>query len=453
MKQCEINMEIGYTGCADRKTCWLPKIHRRQMLNWRISCYFLLFPSHSSHVARIDWLVMTVQYSLAAATATGLTFWRLLRLWRGSVWKLVVVELIVWAVCCVALAISYFFLVKDGANDEAYCSVLVQLDSLPVKASLSVLLGFTARTCMNRWMEVYKSLMWPEGLALMFNSFFDDDALPPATSRAVRHSVYRYLLLCYILILRDISISVKKQFPTYKHLIKAKLLTNEELKLFDSANIEPDYCRYWIPVLWIAQTIKKYYVPQHERSAGQRSVMKHAHYGTFMAEMARLRATLGDILCYDWIPIPLANTQTITFAVYSYLIVDGILQHYPLCKYEELNIVALASRFAFSLLLNTFYLGWLKCSQVILNPFGLDDDDYEANSLVDMYQRNLAAILTRPEKTPPVQTHVHRTLPHTVASALLSGRSETSLVGSMAGKQIPASGQEIVSAMRPTKEK
>ncbi|KAK6750263.1 hypothetical protein RB195_002321 [Necator americanus] len=135
------------------------------------------------------------------------------------------------------------------------------------QASLSVLLGFTARTCMNRWMEVYKSLMWPEGLALMFNSFFDDDA------------------------------------------------------------------------------------------------------------MARLRATLGDILCYDWIPIPLANTQ--------------------------------------------------------------------ANSLVDMYQRNLAAILTRPEKTPPVQTHVHRTLPHTVASALLSGRSETSLVGSMAGKQIPASGQEI----------
>lgn len=49
--------------------------------------------------------------------------------------------------------------------------------------------------------------------------------LPPATARAVRHSVYRYLLLAYILILRDVSISVKKQFPTYKHLIQAKLLT------------------------------------------------------------------------------------------------------------------------------------------------------------------------------------------------------------------------------------
>ncbi|KIH48878.1 hypothetical protein ANCDUO_21049 [Ancylostoma duodenale] len=75
-------------------------------------------------------------------------------------------------------------------------------------------------------MAVYDLLMlWPEGMALMFNSFFNDVALPPATAKAVRHSVYRYLLLAHILLLRDMSISVKKQFPTYKHLIEAKLLT------------------------------------------------------------------------------------------------------------------------------------------------------------------------------------------------------------------------------------
>ncbi|KHJ93770.1 hypothetical protein OESDEN_06311 [Oesophagostomum dentatum] len=112
-------------------------------------------------------------------------------------------------------------------------------------------------------MAVYQLLMvWPEGLAVMFNSFFKDDALPPAKSRAVRHSVYRYLLLAHILTLRDVSIAVKKQFPTYRHLVKAQLLTEDELYMFDTANIEPDYCRYWIPLLWIAQLLKKYYVPQ-----------------------------------------------------------------------------------------------------------------------------------------------------------------------------------------------
>ncbi|RCN52459.1 hypothetical protein ANCCAN_01503 [Ancylostoma caninum] len=176
--------------------------------------------------------------------------------------------------------------------------------------------------------------------------------------------------------------------------------------------------------------------------------MAQVHYGTFMNELTRVRMTMGDILCYDWIPIPLANTQTITFAVYSYLIVDGILQHYPLCTYDELNMVALSGRFALSLLLNIFCLGWLKCSQVILNPFGMDDDDFQANSLIDMYQRNLAAILTRPEKPLAARADLRSALPHTVGSALISGLSETSLVGSMAGKMIPVSGQEIVKPRR-----
>ncbi|KAK6056836.1 hypothetical protein COOONC_05655 [Cooperia oncophora] len=102
------------------------------------------------------------------------------------------------------------------------------------------------------------------------------------------------------------------------------------------------------------------------------------------------------------------------------------------------------TRFSFSLLSNTFYLGWLKCAQVVLNPFGLDDDDFEACALIDMYQRSLAAILTRPETMQPIGRHVYRRLPHTVGSALMGGVSETSLVGSMAHKTVSQLGQEVV---------
>uniref|UniRef100_A0A0N4X967 Bestrophin homolog n=1 Tax=Haemonchus placei TaxID=6290 RepID=A0A0N4X967_HAEPC len=136
---------------------------------------------------------------------------------------------------------------------------LEHMDQLPFKSTLTVILGFTALTCVQRWMDVYNLLVWPENVALMFNSWFRDEAVAPEEARIIRHSVYRYLLLTYILLLRDVSIPIKKQFPTYQHLIQGKLLTKEELELMESSNIDPNYCRYWMPLLWICQLVKKYY--------------------------------------------------------------------------------------------------------------------------------------------------------------------------------------------------
>uniref|UniRef100_A0A1I7XR15 Bestrophin homolog n=1 Tax=Heterorhabditis bacteriophora TaxID=37862 RepID=A0A1I7XR15_HETBA len=93
------------------------------------------------------------------------------------------------------------------------------------RSGISVMLGFTTVMCITRWTDTYNLLIWPENAAIMFNSSFNSAAVPPGKLRIIRISVHRYLLLSYILLLRDISIPVRKRFPTYKHLIESNILT------------------------------------------------------------------------------------------------------------------------------------------------------------------------------------------------------------------------------------
>uniref|UniRef100_A0A1I7XSD9 Bestrophin homolog n=1 Tax=Heterorhabditis bacteriophora TaxID=37862 RepID=A0A1I7XSD9_HETBA len=70
-------------------------------------------------------------------------------------------------------------------------------------------------------------------------------------------------------------------------------------------------------------------------------------------EIKKWRTNLEWVFNYDWVPLPLMYPQ--------------IDVYFPIMT---------ALQFV-------FYMGWMKVIEVVLNPFGEDDDDFETNALID----------------------------------------------------------------------
>lgn len=99
-----------------------------------------------------------------------------------------------------------------------------------------------------------------------------------------------------------------------------------------------------------------------------------------LAEINKFRSQLGSLLDYDWISMPLVYTQVVTLAVYAYFATALIGKQYI----AENNNGGIDLYFPILPVLEFFfYMGWLKVAEVLINPFGDDDDDFEVVWMID----------------------------------------------------------------------
>lgn len=78
--------------------------------------------------------------------------------------------------------------------------------------------------------------------------------------------------------------------------------------------------------------------------------------------------------------------QVVTLAVHTYFLTTLMGRQFldPSKDYDGHEVDFYFPVFTF--LQFFFYMGWLKVAEVLINPFGEDDDDFDMNWLVD---RNL----------------------------------------------------------------
>ncbi|NXA51253.1 BEST4 protein, partial [Nothocercus julius] len=319
---------------------------------------------------------MTISYTLKVANSHFGGFSKLLFRWKGSIYKLLYKEFIVFVVLYTVLSLVYRCLLTEEQK-RLYTKVAQYCNRSTDLIPISFVLGFYVTLIVNRWWAQYTSIPLPDQLMCVISSNVHGK---DERGRILRRTLVRYANLSAVLILRSVSTRVLKRFPTMDHVVEAGFMTQDERKKFES--LYSDFNKYWVPCVWFTN------LAAQARREGR--VRDDVALRLLMDELNLYRAKCSMLFHYDWISIPLVYTQVVTIAVYSFfafcLIGRQFLQPLEPGQEGELDMYVPLS----TLLQFFFYAGWLKVAEQIINPFGEDDDDFETNKLID---RNLQVSL------------------------------------------------------------
>lgn len=323
---------------------------------------------------------MTVTYTGEVATCRGFgTFLKVLYRWRGSIYKLVWLDLLVFLLAYYILSLTYRLILSEESKRifegvVNYCSFHGNV--IP----LSFVLGFYVTVVMNRWWSQYTTIPWPDSIAVFVSATIHGQ---DERGRLMRRTILRYVCLCLTMVLTMISPRVKKRFPELNNLVDAGLLLDNEKTILDNLNDKfPKPSKHWLPIVWATSIVTR------ARKEGR--IRDDFAVKTIIDELNKFRGQAGLLLSYDTISVPLVYTQVVTIAVYSYFITSALGSQWVDNKLESHSNANISNIDLYFPIFNTleffFYMGWLKVAESLINPFGEDDDDFEVNWLID---RNL----------------------------------------------------------------
>ncbi|CAI4222364.1 unnamed protein product [Auanema sp. JU1783] len=328
---------------------------------------------------------MTVSYNLDVSQSSSLAFVRLLFRWKGSVWRSVYKELLIWLI----MYYIVFFIYRYALNDqqqEVFSRIAEGSDKELSYIPLTFLLGFFVSIVIDRWRQIFNNIGFIENNALTISYIIrgsDEETVK------IRRSLIRYLVLAQVLVFRNISMKVRRRFPTMESIIRQGFMTVEERDLLIS--IETPYNKYWVPIQWAMNAVLDK-VDKDKIAATYHNIVAN--------EFKLFRTNLSMLANFDWVPIPLAYPQVVFLAVRFHFLVCVVSRQFILPKQGEDKtgvdlFVPVMTIVQFILL-----MGWMKIAEALLNPLGEDDDDFECNFLID---KNLITGLTIVDKASDIK--------------------------------------------------
>lgn len=295
---------------------------------------------------------MTISYSD--------TFGKLLLRWRGSLWAAIWLDLLVFLGLYFSISVVYRCALNEE-QQETFAHLVTYFENATSYIPLTFLLGFFVFAVVARWWDQFNYISWPDKVMIYVTTYITGDE-----NRMVRRTIARWLNLAAALAWRGISLRTIKRFPTVEHLVKAGLMTDTELEVYN--NTEGPHGKWFLPILWINTLIKRCH---------QNNVVDSVQLKNLMKIVDSYRGGFAMLFVYDWVSVPLVYTQVVAIATYGYFAI--CLMGRQILLKEDIQIFVPI----FTILQFLFYMGWLKVGQALMNPFGEDDDDFELNYILD----------------------------------------------------------------------
>ncbi|KAK7084595.1 hypothetical protein SK128_001751, partial [Halocaridina rubra] len=290
--------------------------------------------------------------------------------WRGSVYKMVWKDMLVYIILYFSISFIYRFGL-DESQRETFEKLSLHCGYFRNLIPISFVLGFYVSLVVSRWWGMYESMPWPDKLSVLLSTHIQGH---DARARMLRCTVIRYVNLSFLITFSMIAPAVKKNFPTLQQMMDAGYMTANEKELLEDLEKKTKVHKTWVPFMWACKIV--------DRARREGRIRDDVAQKTVTDEILRLRGCCGELLGWDEYNIPLVYTQVVTIAVYSFFLFSVIGEQFldPSKKYDH-NIIDIYVP-VFTLLQFFFYIGWLKVAESLINPFGEDDHDFEFVALL-----------------------------------------------------------------------
>lgn len=344
---------------------------------------------------------MTISYNLSTSTSSTIAFFKVMFRWRGSVYKAIIDTLVVWILLYYAILLCYKYSMTS-VQQKWFEQFSKFIDSKLSNLPLQFMLGFFVTIIIDRWKQIFQNIGFVDSAAHFVSAYVRGT---DHETRITRRNLIRYLCLTQVLVLRDISVPVRKRFPNIDSLVDSGLLQCHEHAMME--RVRYPFPKYSLPINWF------FAICYELRQKG--NIAADVLLNGLLQEAKCFREKLQTLANFDCVPVPLAYPQLVSIVVRVYFLLCTISrQSHVFVQQQPADDVTIAASwvhnmtvvltttkqlgsglpfpFPFMTILELFCLmGWLKVAEALLNPLGEDDDDFECNYIID---RNIAIAMT-----------------------------------------------------------